>query len=175
MTADEACPTGNQDRHLALTLAGVHVSYCPADEFGIKRFMAWQKIDRSLFALPLGRGQFPLRQRLNLLKVRSGLMLKRSFSLPHISCWACGLWLCDTLRGTIASLMRLATPWPIKSMSLETPTVATAEPSASVAPVPIDKTKTKTSRRPKMTQKPQQKSSRVTADWWRGLFWVRIR
>src|SRR6185312_13561954 len=99
MTADEACPTGNQDRHLALTLAGVHVSYCPADEFGIKRFMAWQKIDRSLFALPLGRGQFPLRQRLNLLKVRSGLMLKRSFSLPHISCWACGLWLCDTLRG----------------------------------------------------------------------------
>src|SRR4029078_3369721 len=76
---------------------------------------------------------------------------------------------------TIASLMRLATPWPIKSMSLETPTVATAEPSASVAPVPIDKTKTKTSRRPKMTQKPQQKSSRVTADWCRVLFWVRIR
>jgi hypothetical protein len=76
---------------------------------------------------------------------------------------------------TIASLMRLATPWPIKSMSLETPTVATAEPSASVAPAPIDKTKTKTSRRPKMTQKPQQKSSWVTADWWRGLFWVRIR
>jgi hypothetical protein len=76
---------------------------------------------------------------------------------------------------TITSLMRLATPWPIERMPPETPAVATAEPSASLAPAPIHKTKTKTSRRPKATQKPQQKSSWVTAEWWRGLFRLRIR
>jgi hypothetical protein len=77
---------------------------------------------------------------------------------------------------TIASLMRLATPWPIEGMPAETPAVATPEPSASVAPAPVDKAKTKTSPRPKTkAQKPQQKSSRVTAEWWRSLFWLRIR
>jgi len=75
---------------------------------------------------------------------------------------------------TIGSLMRLATPWPIEKMPAETP--AKAESSASVTPAPIDKAKTKTKPRSKVkAQKPQQKPSTVTADWWRGLFWIRIR
>jgi hypothetical protein len=75
---------------------------------------------------------------------------------------------------TIASLMRLATPWPIEKMPAEI--LAKAESSASVTPAPIDKAKTKTKPRPKVkAQKPQQNSSAVTAGWWRDLFWVRIR
>jgi outer membrane biosynthesis protein TonB len=75
---------------------------------------------------------------------------------------------------TIASLMTLATPWPIEKMPAETP--AKAESSASVTPAPIDKPKTKTKPQPKVqAQKPQQKSSAATAAWWRRLFWVRIR
>jgi hypothetical protein len=77
---------------------------------------------------------------------------------------------------TIASLMRLASPWPIGSTPADMPAVATAEPSASVAPAPVDKAKTKTRPRPKAkAQKLQQKSSRVTEEWWRSLFWLRIR
>src|SRR5262245_61385275 len=77
---------------------------------------------------------------------------------------------------TIASLMRLATPWPIERTPAGRPADATAKPSASVERATVDKAKAKPSPRPKTkTQKPQQKSSRVTAEWWRSLFWLRIR
>jgi hypothetical protein len=77
---------------------------------------------------------------------------------------------------TIASLMRLATPWPIERTPAGRPADATAEPPASVEPAPVEKANAKPSPRPKTkTQKPQQKSSRVTAEWWRSLFWLRIR
>ena len=77
---------------------------------------------------------------------------------------------------TIASLMRLATPWPLERRPEKTPAVATPEPSVSVAPPPVDKRKTETKPRPKSkAQKPQQKSSRVATEWWRSLFWLRIR
>lgn len=77
---------------------------------------------------------------------------------------------------TIASLMRLATPWPIERTPAGRPADATAEPSASVERATVEKAKAKPSPRPKTkTQKSQQKSSRVTAEWWRSLFWLRIR
>jgi hypothetical protein len=77
---------------------------------------------------------------------------------------------------TIASLMRLATPWPIERTPAGRPADAAAEPSASVEPAPAEKANAKPTPRPKTkTQKPQQKSSRVTAEWWRSLFWLRIR
>src|SRR5262249_3904297 len=82
---------------------------------------------------------------------------------------------------TIANLMTFATPWPIEKISAEASVVtaaesSTAEPSASLAPATIKKPKAKTGPRPKTTtRKPQQKSSSATADWWRGLFWLRIR
>ena len=75
---------------------------------------------------------------------------------------------------TIASLMRLATPWPMERAPAET-RVTTAEPPASVAPKPITKIKTKTPPRPKTKLKPQQKTSWATAEWWRGFLWLRIR
>jgi hypothetical protein len=77
---------------------------------------------------------------------------------------------------TIASLMRLASPWPIENMPAEIPAVAIEAPSASIAPVPVDKAKTKTRSRPKAKAPTlQQKPSRVTEEWWRRLFWVRVR
>jgi hypothetical protein len=77
---------------------------------------------------------------------------------------------------TIASLIRLATPWPIERTPAARPADSTAEPSASVESAPVEKANAKPTPRPKTkTQKPQQKSSRVTAEWWRSLFWLRIR
>ena len=75
---------------------------------------------------------------------------------------------------TIASLMRLATPWPMERAPAET-RVTTVGPPASVAPKTITKIKTKTTPRPKTKLKPQQKTSWVTAEWWRGFLWLRIR
>ena len=77
---------------------------------------------------------------------------------------------------TIASLMRLSTPWPIESTPAGGPADATAETSASVGRATVEKAKAKPSARSKTkTQKSQQKSSRVTAEWWRSLFWLRIQ
>jgi hypothetical protein len=76
---------------------------------------------------------------------------------------------------TIASLMRLATPWPMERARAQTPAVTTAVAPASVAPKPITKIKTKTTPRPKTKLKPQQKTSWATAEWWRGFLWLRIR
>jgi len=75
---------------------------------------------------------------------------------------------------TIASLMRLATPWPMETAPSET-RVTTVELPASMAPKTITKIKTKTTPRPKTKLKPQQKTSWVTAEWWRGFLWLRIR
>jgi hypothetical protein len=76
---------------------------------------------------------------------------------------------------TIASLMRLATPWPLERAPAETSAVTTAELPAFVAPAPITQTKMKTTPRPKAKLKPQQKTSSATVEFWRGLFWLRIR
>jgi hypothetical protein len=79
---------------------------------------------------------------------------------------------------TIASLITLATLWPIETAlaQAETPTFAQAKPPTSVLPTTVSKPKSKSWPRPKQTAlKPKEKSSRVTADWWRGLFWLRIR
>jgi hypothetical protein len=76
---------------------------------------------------------------------------------------------------TIASLMRLATPWPMERAPAETRAVTTAEAPASEPPKPIIKIKTKTPPRPKTKLKPQQKTSWATAEWWRGFLWLRIR
>jgi hypothetical protein len=79
---------------------------------------------------------------------------------------------------TIASLITLATLWPIETTlaQAETPTFAQAKPPASVLPTTVSKPKGKSWPRPKQTAlKPKEKSSRVTADWWRGLFWLPIR
>jgi hypothetical protein len=79
---------------------------------------------------------------------------------------------------TIASLITLATLWPIETTlaQAETPTFAQAKPSTSVLPTTVRKPTSKSWPRPKQTAlKPKEKSSRVAADWWRGLFWLRIR
>jgi hypothetical protein len=85
---------------------------------------------------------------------------------------------------TIASLMRLATPWPIERLPTEmhvvakaqSPVIAKAEPSASAGTAPIARANKKTSLRSKTkAQVPQQKTSWLIPDWWRGLLWLRIR
>jgi hypothetical protein len=78
---------------------------------------------------------------------------------------------------TIASLITLATLWPIETAlaQAETPTFAQAKPTTPVLPTTVGKPKSKSWPRPKQTALSKEKSSRVTADWWRGLFWLRIR
>jgi hypothetical protein len=74
---------------------------------------------------------------------------------------------------TISNLIRLATPWPIEER------VAQAEAPAPITPnLPIAKPKPKPKPKPELrptAPKPQKQLSWLTADWWRGLTWLRIR
>jgi hypothetical protein len=69
---------------------------------------------------------------------------------------------------TVSNLISLAAPWPIEEA------VEQAQAPAPIAPTTaITKSKPKPKPKP-IAQKPEQKLSWLTADWWRGLTSLRI-